>query len=157
MHWFLRHQIDSRCSNFLIMQLLQSTSCATPFTTASQPKILRREQACRVVVSEQVSFDQRGPAWQVSSECIAILPAADSAKSLGSERPAGIIAPCMPQAHNSRPSHLSRRWSLSPNTDKCSMHHEPRTCVNTTFQTLRQSSMVSTAYTGKLLAHCWLQ
>ncbi|CAK0787077.1 hypothetical protein CVIRNUC_010293 [Coccomyxa viridis] len=47
------------------MQLLQSTSCATPFTTASQPKILRREQACRVVVSEQ--------------------------------------------AHNSRPSHLSRR------------------------------------------------
>ena len=130
LHWYLLSRIDSRRSRYLTMQLLQSTSCATPFTTASQPKILRREQACRVVVSEQVSFDQRGPAWQVSSEPIAILPAADSAKSFGSERQVVITASCMPQAEYSRPSHFNRRWAVSPCSDKRSMHHEPWTCVS---------------------------
>ena len=69
-HWYLRYQLDSRCSRYLTMQLLQSTSCATPFTTASKPRLLRREQACSIVVSEQVSFEKGG---QPDSQFLSVL------------------------------------------------------------------------------------
>ena len=59
-HWHKGYWIDIRRSRFLTMQLLQGTSCATRFTTASQPKILRRKQACWVIVSQQVSFQKGG-------------------------------------------------------------------------------------------------